>query len=124
MTEPYCAIAETIGRDGFAFVRAPQMHALLEAAGLRDWDSFAASWDDLGLDAYMADGGRTPSRVDGDSADVPDTVRPNDRGRAPACRLACRNSSISHRGTARRRGPADTGRNAPRWRRLGLGADG
>jgi hypothetical protein len=58
MTEPYCAIAETIGCDGFAFVRAPQMHALLEAAGLRDWDSFAASWDDLGLDAYMADGGR------------------------------------------------------------------
>src|SRR5207253_3051363 len=58
MTEPYAAIAETIGRDGFAFVRAPQMHALMEAAGLRDWDSFAASWDDLGLDAYMADGGR------------------------------------------------------------------
>src|SRR6201997_1290018 len=58
MTEPYCAIAETIGRDGFAFVRAPQMQAVLEAAGLRDWDAFAASWEDLGLDAYMADGGR------------------------------------------------------------------
>src|ERR1700737_1403100 len=58
MTEPYAAIAETIGRDGFAFVRAPEMHALIEHAGLRDWGSFAASWDDLGVDAYMADGGR------------------------------------------------------------------
>src|ERR1700736_4160431 len=58
MTEPYAAIAETIGRDGFAFVQAPEMHALMETAGLRDWGTFVASWDDLGVDAYMADGGR------------------------------------------------------------------
>src|SRR6266850_4042341 len=58
MTELLAAIAETVGRDGFAFVRAPEMHSLLETAGLRDWGSFAASWDDLGVDAYMADGGR------------------------------------------------------------------
>jgi hypothetical protein len=58
MTHSLAAIAETIGRDGFAFVRAPEMHALMETAGLRDWDTFAASWDDLGVDAYMADGGR------------------------------------------------------------------
>jgi len=58
MTDFFAAIAETIGRDGFAFVRAPEMHAALEAAGLRDWGSFAASWDDLGIDTYMADGGR------------------------------------------------------------------
>jgi hypothetical protein len=34
------------------------MAAILEPAGLRDWAGFAASWDDLGEDAYMADGGR------------------------------------------------------------------
>src|ERR1700724_2368275 len=58
MTEPYAAIAETIGRDGFAFVHAPEMHARMETAGLRDWGPFAASWDDLAVAAYMADGGR------------------------------------------------------------------
>ena len=52
------AIAETVHRDGYAFVRAPEMRALLGAAGLSDWSGFAASWDDLGVDMYMADGGR------------------------------------------------------------------
>ena len=55
---PMEALAAPLGLDGFAFVRAPEMRAVLEAAGLRDWDGFARSWDDLGLDAYMADGGR------------------------------------------------------------------
>ena len=58
MTEPLAAIADKIGCDGFAFVRAPEMGAVLETRGLRDWASFAASWDDLGVDTYMADGGR------------------------------------------------------------------
>jgi hypothetical protein len=52
------ALGEIVGRDGYAFVRAPEMDALLKAAGLRDWDRFAASWDELGVDMYMADGGR------------------------------------------------------------------
>jgi len=56
-------IADTITRDGFAYVQAPEMRAVLqkeglEQAGLRDWDGFAQSWDDLGVDTYMADGGR------------------------------------------------------------------
>ncbi|HEY1299535.1 MAG TPA: 2OG-Fe dioxygenase family protein [Stellaceae bacterium] len=51
-------VAETLGQDGFAFVRAPEMEAILEHAGLGRWPSFAASWDDLGVDTYMADGGR------------------------------------------------------------------
>lgn len=39
------------------------MRALLAARGsLSDWDAFAASWDDLGLDTYMADGGRYRKR--------------------------------------------------------------
>jgi len=52
------AIAEAIRPRGFAFIQATEMRATLEAAGLEDWDSFAASWNDLGLDLYMADGGR------------------------------------------------------------------
>jgi hypothetical protein len=58
MTEMLVSLADAIRRDGFAFVRAPEMRHLLEETGLRDWNSFAASWDDLGVDTYMADGGR------------------------------------------------------------------
>jgi len=58
MTESLATIADIIGREGFAFVEAPEMAALLERKGLRDWGAFAASWDDLGVDTYMADGGR------------------------------------------------------------------
>ena len=58
MTRLLTAIADTITRDGFAFVQAPEMEALLSDAQLRDWEGFAASWKDLGVDTYMADGGR------------------------------------------------------------------
>src|SRR5437763_12605141 len=58
MTYRRADIAETIPRTGFAYVHAPEMRGVLGKAGLRDWDGFARSWDDLGLDAYMADGGR------------------------------------------------------------------
>ena len=51
-------LAGAIERDGFAFVEAPAMRAVLGEAGLRGWDEFAASWNDLGVDTYMADGGR------------------------------------------------------------------
>jgi len=58
MTERLTGIAEIVRRDGYAFVHAPEMRFLLQAAGLREWNGFAASWDDLGIDMYMADGGR------------------------------------------------------------------
>jgi hypothetical protein len=61
MTNPATSrpsIADLIGRDGFAFVHAAEMQGVLKAQGLADWDAFAASWNDLGLDTYMADGGR------------------------------------------------------------------
>ena len=58
MTELVSAIVGAVAASGFALVRAPEMTALLEPAGLRHWPAFAASWNDLGLDAYMADGGR------------------------------------------------------------------
>lgn len=48
--------------EGFAFVRAPEMRESLDGFGMSDWDGFAASWDDLGLDTYMADGGRYRKR--------------------------------------------------------------
>jgi hypothetical protein len=46
---------------GFVFAQAPRMRAAL-GDGLRDWDAFARSWDDLGADTYMADGGRYRKR--------------------------------------------------------------
>lgn len=58
MTDRPASITDAVRRDGYAFVHAPEMRALLEAAGLSDWNGFAASWDDLGVDMYMADGGR------------------------------------------------------------------
>ncbi len=58
MTDVYAPIIEAVARDGFACVHAPAMRAILDPAGLRGWSDFAASWNDLGLDAYMADGGR------------------------------------------------------------------
>jgi hypothetical protein len=51
-------LAGAIERGGFAFVEAPEMRAVLGEAGLRGWNEFAASWNDLGVDTYMADGGR------------------------------------------------------------------
>jgi hypothetical protein len=48
-------------REGFLFTRAGDMRAAL-GPGLADWEAFARSWDDLGLDTYMADGGRYRKR--------------------------------------------------------------
>ena len=47
-----------LAERGFAFVAADAMAAILRRTGLRDWAAFAESWNDLGLDTYMADGGR------------------------------------------------------------------
>jgi hypothetical protein len=58
MDEMLAATAATIAEQGFAFLRAPRMRSWLDRAGFADWDSFAASWNDLGVDTYMADGGR------------------------------------------------------------------
>jgi hypothetical protein len=56
-------LTEQIRTAGFTFVRAPEMRALLEQVGpLNDWADFATSWNDLGSDTYMADGGRYRKR--------------------------------------------------------------
>jgi hypothetical protein len=52
-------IGAALVRDGFVFVTGDAMRARLSAIGpLDDWPSFAASWDDLALDTYLADYGR------------------------------------------------------------------
>ena len=52
-------VADALKLDGFTFVQAAGMKDLLEATGsLADWTAFAGSWNDLGPDTYMADGGR------------------------------------------------------------------
>jgi hypothetical protein len=50
---------DAIAQRGFTFVRADTMRPMLLQHGeLSDWATFAASWSDLGIDGYMADGGR------------------------------------------------------------------
>jgi hypothetical protein len=45
--------------DGFAFIAATPMRELIARHGsLSDWDMFAASWNDLAVDAYLVDHGR------------------------------------------------------------------
>jgi hypothetical protein len=58
-TETVEDLTSAIGHDGYTFVHAGEMGTLLQQAGaLSDWPAFAASWNDLALDTYMADGGR------------------------------------------------------------------
>jgi len=53
------ALRQSLVEQGFVFVDAIAMRDTLEACGsLADWDRFAASWNDLEVDAYLADRGR------------------------------------------------------------------
>lgn len=52
------SIVERIRKRGFADVSATEVGSLLPPGSLNDWASFAASWNDLGVDTYMADAGR------------------------------------------------------------------
>ncbi|MBR0559345.1 2OG-Fe dioxygenase family protein [Neokomagataea anthophila] len=51
-------VEENLKRTGFARVPHHIMRPALEGLGLQDWDSFAESWNHLGIDRYMADAGR------------------------------------------------------------------
>lgn len=54
---------DAIRSAGFSFAEAQEMRAILQDFGaLTDWNAFAGSWDDLGTDTYMADGGRYRKR--------------------------------------------------------------
>jgi hypothetical protein len=53
------SLQTALASEGFAFVHGRAMRALLAAHGpLSDWEAFAASWNMLVIDPYMADGGR------------------------------------------------------------------
>jgi len=58
MDELLQPVGTGLKEQGFAFVEADAMTAILAQAGMADWAHFADSWNDLGLDTYMADGGR------------------------------------------------------------------
>ena len=58
MTEAVAAIRADLARDGFAFRSGKDIRAIMRASGLDAWPAFASSWNGLGLDIYMADGGR------------------------------------------------------------------
>jgi len=51
-------IAAALQDRGFCRAPPDQIDALLGARALTGWDAFADSWNDLGLDRFMADGGR------------------------------------------------------------------
>jgi hypothetical protein len=50
-------VIDHLAREGFDFVDGSVMRRLLAAAGAADWEGYAASWNDLGPDTFMADGG-------------------------------------------------------------------
>jgi hypothetical protein len=58
MTGDISVIAEAVRTAGFGFAPAARFRALLPSAALAEWPSFAATWEDLPIDTYMADGGR------------------------------------------------------------------
>jgi hypothetical protein len=69
-------LIDAIEPEGFTFVHAPAMRGLLEQDGpLTDWAAFAASWNDLGSDTYMADGGRYRKRRHAVFSAGPDGIR-------------------------------------------------
>jgi hypothetical protein len=53
-------LVDSIVAEGFAFAPAAEMRGVV--GPLADWTEFSASWNDLGLDTYMADGGRYRKR--------------------------------------------------------------
>lgn len=54
---PVSPICDALHATGFAHVPGPGLRDML-GWSTPEWAEFAASWDDLGTDGYMADGGR------------------------------------------------------------------
>ncbi|MGV4875790.1 2OG-Fe dioxygenase family protein [Acetobacter indonesiensis] len=52
------ALEKPLSESGFSYQPAADMRPLLEQFGLKQWEEFAESWNHLGVDRYMADGGR------------------------------------------------------------------
>lgn len=56
--KPLEALEAPLGQNGFAYEQAAAVRPLLEQFGMERWEEFAESWNHLGVDRYMADGGR------------------------------------------------------------------
>ena len=55
----FADLSHAVREAGFAFHAGSAMSATMRGRNAAfDWASFSSSWDDLGLDLYMADGGR------------------------------------------------------------------
>ena len=52
------AIIKEMRRVGFALRRSEATRLIFSSGALTEWSAFASSWDQLGLDTYMTDGGR------------------------------------------------------------------
>ncbi len=64
--EPTDALMADLRRDGYARLTPAVTRTLLQArGGLGDWPAFAAAWDDLGTDTYLAATGRRRRRRHG-----------------------------------------------------------
>nr|WP_246263621.1 2OG-Fe dioxygenase family protein [Caulobacter soli] len=59
---------------GFSRVPPAQTDALLGPEAVAGWDAFADSWNDLGLDRFMADGGRYRQRRFAAFSASPETI--------------------------------------------------
>jgi hypothetical protein len=56
------ALRQALVSDGYVHSAAAGTRALLGPETFADWQGFAGSWNDLGLDGFMADGGRYRKR--------------------------------------------------------------
>jgi len=65
LTARFQTIRDSLREAGFALANRGTMRPLLADAGLENWAEFARSWNDLGPDVYMADGGRYRKRRHG-----------------------------------------------------------
>ncbi|QDH24322.1 hypothetical protein D5366_02540 [Neokomagataea tanensis] len=73
------AVQNSLELKGFARVPHDVMRPALEQLGLKDWASFAESWNHLGLDRYMADAGRYRRRRYATFAVDQTTITPKQR---------------------------------------------
>lgn len=81
-------LTDTLRGEGHVRLEADRTRALLAAGGpLDDWDGFCASWCEMPVDGYLADGGRYRKRrhanyqVDADGAIVRQPHRPHYQSR-------------------------------------------
>ena len=65
MTGDISVIAEEIRSAGFGFAPAEQFRALLTPAALSEWLSFAASWENLGVDTLLLGWGQNDDKIRG-----------------------------------------------------------